>query len=291
MFTSRTSPLAVATTSLAALFCSTALATPSDWCVRPEASEYKEADIKPGTRVKTVRFPNGVGYTKKPVTFTFTNDGLLESVRNEDSLTQDCTTSYQRDRRGRVVQAATQCQDGPKLFEKSYSYDNAGMGWVEQTSEGTVIFNVTTRFTSDPKWSMTYKNKDRAGPDAPGATAWYSYDDECRMVGPQHYTEMLLTPTGVVRNGPIRTNTHRIERVSSGSRVTITMDSELAKVADYATDGLVIREKFLVSGSEVSHDYVLDQHGNWIERRSQSIDIISQQPKELEITKRQLTYY
>lgn len=249
--------LALLPTVLPTLLPAPGLATPDDWCIRPESTEYAEMDLRPGSGAKTVHFPDGPPGTvwNAAATYVLSPQGLLVSVTRRTLTGSDCTTTFERDDQQRLLKASTPCGE-PWRVNKTYRHE--GNTTYEQDPNGTVA-TIITPSPKHGKWQVLRVNLDRKVSMARGAVSTRQFDERCRRVGPIHATSDIAPP---------RAWQASVEPSGSGHLARLHSDAGLMEETEFDGAGLKIRERFINIAWDVRHSYTLDTRGNWIERKT-----------------------
>lgn len=233
-------------------------ATPADWCVRPEASEYAAADVRPMTGVETVHYATGAPESlgDDGQTFRFAADGLLESLTTHAAGRDDCETRFARDAQRRLERVSTPCNRNPSRVDKTYTY--RGGTAFERDPNGTVASTVSWSDEPGGAWQMVRWNLDRQVSMARGATSTRHFDAQCRRIG------VIVSRSDVT---PARRWTATVEAIDGGHVARLHSESGLLQESTIDLRGFVVREYWLRLNTVSEFVYVVDPAGNWTERR------------------------
>lgn len=248
---------------LLAMAAGLALANPQDWCLRPEANDYRALDLKPGSGVKSVVYPNGMGYDKHRTTYSLSPDGLLRSIRTEYPG-QDCVESLVRGDSGKLLARTTTCAPKPSSSQPT-NYQYKSDGWSETNDVGTEITTVEPIARFGAAWRV---HVDLARSRPPGSFQVTHFDDSCREVGPHSFTDTRYTAGGPVL-GPTITFVRSITPRTSGYERTTLDGSRLRGIETFGDHGFVLIEQFFDLNFQRSPfavqetTYQLDTRRNW----------------------------
>lgn len=271
-----------------------AFATPQDWCVRPEARDYQTLDLKPGSKVKSVTYPHGVGYGDHRQTYTLSADGLLRSIRTEFPG-QDCVESFVRDDAGTLLARKSTCAPKPTTTPPT-TYQYKSDGWSETNDKGTETTMIEPISKFGAAWRVRTRNIDRAWPMPPGSFVVTHFDESCREVGPTSFMEMRVAVGGPVA-GPTVTLYRTITPRPSGYERTTVENSRVKEIITVGEHGFVLAEQYFDPGAPRSpisareSTYKLDARGNWTSKRTQHRDLRSGGPASQEGVDRELSYH
>lgn len=270
------------------------IATPQDWCIRPEARDYRALDLKPGSAVKAVVYPHGLGYGGHRQTFSLSADGLLRSIRTEYPG-QDCVESFVRDDAGALLARKDACAPKPSSSPPiTYQYESGG--WSEINDKGTETTTVVATSKFGAVWRVQSRNIDRAWPMPPGSFVVMHFDDRCREVGRTSFMEMRVAVGGPVPGATINLFRTITPRPSGYERTTVE-SSRVKEVIGVGDHGFVIDEQYFDAGTQRSPiavretNYKLDARGNWTSKRIQHRDLRDGGPASLEAVDRELSYH
>lgn len=280
---------------LLALASHIALATPRDWCIRPEARDYRTLDLKPGSGVKTVVYPRSAVYGDQRETYSLSADGLLRSIRRELPK-QDCLESFVRDESGALLERTSTCTPKqPSTPPTTYKYSSNG--WSETNDKGTEVTTVEPVSSHGATWRVRWQNVDRTWPTPPGSFEVTHFDDTCREVGPHSFLEWRIG-VGAPAVGPPITLVSTITPTASGGYARIALEgSRLKEKVTVGDHGFVLLEQFFDPSSQRSPFgvqetvYKLDTRRNWTSKAAKQFDMREGRPPTQEIVMRELSYH
>lgn len=279
---------------LLAMTTGVALATPQDWCVRPEASDYRALELKPGSGVKSVVYPHGIGYGDNRETYSLSADGLLRSIRREFPQ-QDCLESFVRDEKGTLLARETTCAPKPNSGQPT-TYRYRSGGWSETNDKGTETTTVEPVSRFGATWRVRSQNVDRAWPTPPGSFVVTHFDDTCREVGPHSFMEMRVAVGGPV-SGPTINLVRSITPRASGYERTTLEGSSLKEIVTVGDHGFVAVEQFFDANSQRTPfavqetSYKLDTRRNWTSKTITHRDLRERRPATQDAVVRELSYH
>lgn len=270
----------------------------ADWCVRPEASEYRRLGLKSASGVRAVHYPRGdltVG-SEYPTTIHLDRDGLIERI--DTKYPKDvCSDTFVRGPQRQLEMRATTCKSRPGQRDAA-TYQYTSNGWIETNRKGQRREVAVTRPSRTlveyhhAKWRVDERNVDQSQ-EAAGAVTYTNFNAACREVGEQSFQEMRVQPgVGMVQGPRVDMEFTVSESFPPGALIVhATKNGKRFSRSIYGTTGFEAKQE-LYSPVEVvfRSEYIVDQRGNWTRwlRTRQPADGTVETPNVLERT---LTYY
>lgn len=284
--------------ALATLFtiCTARLsATPADWCIRPEASQYKALDLLPGSRAKEVVYPRGAGgLSDHRETFTLAPDGLLRTVRREFAG-QNCLETFDRHTNGVLLSRITTCSPKPSSGPPT-TYLSKAEGWAETNEQGTEITTLERIMAFGAVWRVRTQNLDRKWPMPPGSFEQRHFDSKCREVGPTSFLEMRANARGPVAGNTITVN-HTITSTQRGYERTTRKAGSIIEIDEFDSAGMLVNEQYFEPDQPRNPfairvtDFALDERGNWKSKRTVHRNFHDGGKPSEEFVERTVSYY